>query len=528
MEEADRQRGRAVCRRERRHRDRHHPREQIVALQNVGLPVNRNTIENQITGAVIQGLSFCLFEDRILNRQTGAMVNPNMDMYKIAGPVDVPEIVPVIWREDRDVGVNSLGEPPVVPTPGAIATAVANAIGAQVRSMPLTPDKVLAAVARRAESKRQAGGNESDRLTNQLTERSVRVELLRLPRCRAVRRRARRVRRGQRRAQGGRHRSAGPHEGGRRDRRTTVLSIGGLDELRYIREENDGVHIGCLTTLADIGRNDLLKIEVRGAAPRGGRSGHAADSRAGHRRRQPLPAAAVLVLPQQGVQLPQEGRSTLASPSRARTATTRSSAAGRRTSCIPSNVAPALVALDGTIVVRSADGESQQIKAAEFFVLPEKSLMSENILKPGEIISEVIVPKAPSQSATIELREKQSFDWPIAMACVARLDGRLASVPGRRGADSLAQQAGDGRARQQRHHARAGRRRRRGGRERRRADDRQRIQSAAGEGGHEARAAHGRRVGGADMELNDRQFAVAQRLLAAADAVLRATWRARA
>jgi xanthine dehydrogenase YagR molybdenum-binding subunit len=119
----------------------------IVALQNVGLPVNRLTVENQICGAVIQGLSFCLFEDRILNRQTGAMVNPNMDMYKIAGPVDVPEIVSVIWREDRDVGVNSLGEPPVVPTPGAIATAVANAIGVQVRSMPLTPDKVLAAVA---------------------------------------------------------------------------------------------------------------------------------------------------------------------------------------------------------------------------------------------------------------------------------------------------------------------------------------------------------------------------------------------
>ncbi len=119
----------------------------VVALQNVGLPVNRHTIENQITGAVIQGLSFCLFEDRILNRQTGAMVNPNMDMYKIAGPLEVPEIIPVIWREERDVGVNSLGEPPVVPTPGAIATAVANAIGTPVRSMPLTPDKVLAAVA---------------------------------------------------------------------------------------------------------------------------------------------------------------------------------------------------------------------------------------------------------------------------------------------------------------------------------------------------------------------------------------------
>jgi xanthine dehydrogenase YagR molybdenum-binding subunit len=119
----------------------------IVALQNVGLPVNRHTIENQITGAVIQGLSFVLFEDRILNRQTGAMVNSDMNMYKIAGPLDVPEITPVIWREEREVGVNSLGEPPIVPTAGAIACAVANAIGAQVRSAPLTPDKVLAAIA---------------------------------------------------------------------------------------------------------------------------------------------------------------------------------------------------------------------------------------------------------------------------------------------------------------------------------------------------------------------------------------------
>ena len=162
----------------------------IVALQNVGLPVNRNTIENQITGAVIQGLSFCLFEDRILNRQTGAMVNPNMDMYKIAGSMDVPEIVPVIWREDREVSVNSLGEPPVVPTPGAIATAVANAIGAQVRSMPLTPDKVLAAVgaASRAAPRFDRRAMTQVRLgsADLQAKRSVRVEFLRISRCRAV------------------------------------------------------------------------------------------------------------------------------------------------------------------------------------------------------------------------------------------------------------------------------------------------------------------------------------------------------
>lgn len=118
----------------------------IVALQEVGQPVNRHTVENQITGAVIQGISFALFENRILNRQTGAMVNPNMDMYKIAGPKDVPEIIPIIWKSREDAGVNSLGEPPVIPTPGAVGCAVANAIGTPVRSMPITPAKVLAAL----------------------------------------------------------------------------------------------------------------------------------------------------------------------------------------------------------------------------------------------------------------------------------------------------------------------------------------------------------------------------------------------
>lgn len=120
----------------------------VVAIQEMGRPVNRNTAENQITGAVIQGMSFALFENRLLDRPTGAMVNPNMQMYKIAGPVDVPEIIPVIWKSEAEAGVNSLGEPPVVATPGAIGCAVYNAIGAPVRRMPITPDRVLEAIAR--------------------------------------------------------------------------------------------------------------------------------------------------------------------------------------------------------------------------------------------------------------------------------------------------------------------------------------------------------------------------------------------
>ena len=120
----------------------------IVNVQACGVPVNRKTIESQIVGATIQGISFALFENRILNRVNGAHVNPNMEWYKIAGPADIPEIVPIIHVPKNATGIRAVGEPPIVAVPGAIGTAVANAIGARVKAMPITPDKVLGAIAR--------------------------------------------------------------------------------------------------------------------------------------------------------------------------------------------------------------------------------------------------------------------------------------------------------------------------------------------------------------------------------------------
>ena len=119
----------------------------IVAVQACGRVVARKLAESQVIGGVIQGLSYALFEDRILDRQTGAMVNANFDMYKIAGTRDMPRIEPVLWQKGKETaGPRSLGEPPTVPTAGAIACAVLNAVGAPVRHLPITPDKVLAAV----------------------------------------------------------------------------------------------------------------------------------------------------------------------------------------------------------------------------------------------------------------------------------------------------------------------------------------------------------------------------------------------
>lgn len=117
----------------------------VVAIQSCGRVICRKTAESQVLGGVIQGISFALFEDRILDRVNGAMVNPNMEWYKILGPKDMPHIEPVLWTKGQ-TAIRSMGEPPHVPTAGAVACAIYNAIGVPIRSMPMTPDKILAAL----------------------------------------------------------------------------------------------------------------------------------------------------------------------------------------------------------------------------------------------------------------------------------------------------------------------------------------------------------------------------------------------
>lgn len=219
------------------------------------------------------------------------------------------------------------------------------------------------------------------------------------------------------------------------ERPKTVLSLLKLNELRYIREESDGVHIGCLTTLADIGRNELLKSKYavlhRAAAEAATPQIRENATVGGNLCQRPR----CWYFRQREFHCLKKGGPTCFAVE----GENRYHAIfGGGPSYIvhPSNIAPALVALDSVFILRSADREPRRVKASEFFVLPEHSLMRENVLQPGEVLTEVIVPKAPAQSATIELREKQSFDWPVAMACVAQVErgwlvclGAVAPIP---------------------------------------------------------------------------------------------------
>ena len=75
------------------------------------------------------------------------MVNPNMEMYLMAGMSDIPKIDIILMDgEQRERGVIGIGEPPTVSTSAAIANAVRNATGATIRSLPLHPHKILQAI----------------------------------------------------------------------------------------------------------------------------------------------------------------------------------------------------------------------------------------------------------------------------------------------------------------------------------------------------------------------------------------------
>jgi xanthine dehydrogenase YagR molybdenum-binding subunit len=121
----------------------------VVAVHDCGRPMNRLTAQSQINGGVIQGVSYALFENRVLDRQTGIMVNPNLEHYKIAGSMDVPVIESVIIDVNRgqsSTGAMGIGEPATIPTAAAIANAVFHATGARVRELPMTPAVVLKAL----------------------------------------------------------------------------------------------------------------------------------------------------------------------------------------------------------------------------------------------------------------------------------------------------------------------------------------------------------------------------------------------
>lgn len=123
--------------------------ERVVAVHDCGRPMNLLGLESQVNGGVLQGISYALYEDRRLDRNTGIMVNPNMEEYKIIGAKDMPQIEvhfieDYLARSSTDAG--GIGEPAKIPAAAAVANAVYNATGVRLYELPMTPARVLAAL----------------------------------------------------------------------------------------------------------------------------------------------------------------------------------------------------------------------------------------------------------------------------------------------------------------------------------------------------------------------------------------------
>ena len=121
---------------------------QVVAAHDVGRVISQQTIKGQIYGGVVMGLGYALCEEYKTDK--GKNLNPNFLDYKIfsASDMDFPVHVECIETDDIEgpFGAKGVGEPGLVPTAPAIANAIYDAIGVRIKELPITPEKILAAL----------------------------------------------------------------------------------------------------------------------------------------------------------------------------------------------------------------------------------------------------------------------------------------------------------------------------------------------------------------------------------------------
>jgi len=120
----------------------------VAAAADVGKAINPLTCEQQVEGGVIMGLSNGLFEDFYM--RDGRIINGSLADYKVATIHDLPDITPILVESvhnEAPFGAKGIGEPAAAATPPAIANALYDALGIRIRDLPITPQKVLDALA---------------------------------------------------------------------------------------------------------------------------------------------------------------------------------------------------------------------------------------------------------------------------------------------------------------------------------------------------------------------------------------------
>jgi CO/xanthine dehydrogenase Mo-binding subunit len=120
----------------------------IISVHDVGRAINRQQVEGQIEGCLAQAVGYALTENLI--SRNGTIVTPHFSTYLLPTTLDMPtDIVPVIMEladPDGPYGARGMAEMPLVPFAAAVAAAIYDATGAWLDDLPMTPERVLAAI----------------------------------------------------------------------------------------------------------------------------------------------------------------------------------------------------------------------------------------------------------------------------------------------------------------------------------------------------------------------------------------------
>ena len=119
----------------------------VAAAHDVGRAINPMMIEQQVEGAVAQGMGYGMMEEVIL--ENGVTKTPSFTKYLIPTVLDMPEVDTLIIEDPVErgpFGAKGVGEGAIIPTAAALVNAVYDAIGIRFYSLPITPEKILAAL----------------------------------------------------------------------------------------------------------------------------------------------------------------------------------------------------------------------------------------------------------------------------------------------------------------------------------------------------------------------------------------------
>jgi CO/xanthine dehydrogenase Mo-binding subunit len=120
-------------------------------VHDVGRAINKQQVEGQIEGCLAQAMGFALTENFIC--KDGRILTPYLSTYLLPTALDMPEIHPIIIENpdpNGPFGARGMAEMPLVPFAAAVAAAVHDATGAWVSDLPMTPERVLAALKARS------------------------------------------------------------------------------------------------------------------------------------------------------------------------------------------------------------------------------------------------------------------------------------------------------------------------------------------------------------------------------------------